>query len=106
VPTPAAPAAAPPAAPQAGAEPEAEPEELPRITSPMVGTFYAASSPEAAPFVQVGDHVDEDTVVCVIEAMKVFNEIRAETSGTIETVLVENAEAVEFGQPLFVVRPD
>jgi len=87
---------------------EAEPDEedLPTIPSPMVGTFYAASSPDADPFVQVGDHVAEDTVVCVIEAMKVFNEIRAETSGTIEKVLVENAEAVEFGQPLFVVRPD
>ncbi|MFO8013469.1 MAG: acetyl-CoA carboxylase biotin carboxyl carrier protein [Phycisphaerae bacterium] len=87
---------------------EAEPagEDLPTITSPMVGTFYEASSPDADPFVQVGDHVTEDTVVCIIEAMKVFNEIRAETSGTIEKVLVANAEAVEFGQPLFVVRPD
>jgi acetyl-CoA carboxylase biotin carboxyl carrier protein len=72
----------------------------------MVGTFYAAPSPEAPPFVKVGDHVMEDTVVCVIEAMKVFNEIRAETSGTIEKILGKNAAAVEFGQALFVVRPD
>lgn len=98
-------AAGQPAAAAEGGEAEAAEEDLPTITSPMVGTFYAASSTEADPFVQVGDHVAEDTVVCVIEAMKVFNEIRAETSGTIEKVLVENAEAVEFGQPLFVVRP-
>jgi acetyl-CoA carboxylase biotin carboxyl carrier protein len=72
----------------------------------MVGTFYEAPSPEAAVFVEVGDHVSEDTVVCIIEAMKVFNEIRAEMSGTIEKILVKNAQAVEFGQPMFVVRPD
>ena len=94
-----------PAAAPEGGEAEPAEEDLPTITSPMVGTFYAASSPEADPCVQVGDHVAEDTIVCVIEAMKVFNEIRAETSGTIEKVLVGNAEAVEFGQPLFVVRP-
>jgi len=94
------------APPTAPAEAETAEEELPTVTSPMVGTFYTAPSPDADPFVQVGDHVAEDTVVCVIEAMKVFNEIRAETSGTIEKVLVANAEAVEFGQPLFVVRPD
>jgi len=99
-------AAAPPAAGAAPAEAESAEEELPAITSPMVGTFYTASGPDAEPFVQVGDHVAEDTVVCIIEAMKVFNEIRAETSGTIETVLVANAAAVEFGQPLFLVRPD
>ncbi len=103
--TPPAAAGPPTAAPAAGQAEPAE-EELPAITSPMVGTFYEASGPEADPFVQVGDHVAEDTVVCVIEAMKVFNEIRAETSGTIEEVLMTNAEAVEFGQPLFLVRPD
>ncbi len=104
----AVPAAGHPAAPSGAGEAEAAAEEeaLPRITSPMVGTFYTASGPEAEPFVRVGDHVDEDTIVCVIEAMKVFNEIRAETCGTIEQILVGNAEAVEFGQPLFVVRPD
>jgi acetyl-CoA carboxylase biotin carboxyl carrier protein len=72
----------------------------------MVGTFYSSSSPDTAPYVKVGDHVSEDTVVCVIEAMKVFNEIRAEMSGTVEKVLAKNAQAVEFGQPMFVVRPD
>lgn len=90
----------------AGAEAGGEDEELPTIESPMVGTFYEAPSPEADPLVEVGDHVDESTVVCIIEAMKVFNEIRAEKGGTIEEVLVKNAEAVEFGQALFVIRPD
>jgi acetyl-CoA carboxylase biotin carboxyl carrier protein len=101
------PVAAPVAAvPSAAPAAEAETAKLPTINSPMVGTFYAAPSPEAPPFVKVGDHVMEDTVVCVIEAMKVFNEIRAETSGTIEKILGKNAAAVEFGQALFVVRPD
>lgn len=99
-----APAGAAPAA--AAGEAEAEEEKLPTITSPMVGTFYEASSPEAHPFVRVGDRVEESTVVCIVEAMKVFNEIRAEKSGTIEAVLLSNAEPVEFGQPLFVIRPD
>ena len=72
----------------------------------MVGTFYVASSPETPPYVKVGDHVTEETVVCIIEAMKVFNEIRAEMRGTVERVLVKNAQAVEFGQPLIVVRPE
>ncbi len=77
-----------------------------KIESPMVGTFYTASDPDSPPFVNVGDHVTADTVVCLIEAMKIFNEIRAECSGTIEKVLVNNAEAVEFGQPLFAIRLD
>jgi acetyl-CoA carboxylase biotin carboxyl carrier protein len=81
-------------------------EKLPTINSPMVGTFYATPSPDAESYVKVGDHVTEETVVCMIEAMKVFNEIRAEMSGTIEKLLVKNAQAVEFGLPLFVVRPD
>lgn len=99
--------AAPAAAPAAAAgEAETEEEKLPTIDSPMVGTFYEASSPEADPFVRVGDRVEESTVVCIVEAMKVFNEIRAEKSGTIEAVLLSNAEPVEFGQPLFVIRPD
>jgi acetyl-CoA carboxylase biotin carboxyl carrier protein len=107
----AAPAAVPVAAPVAAAPaaahaPAVREEKLPSINSPMVGTFYVAASPEAAPLVKIGDHVSEDTVVCVIEAMKVFNEIRAEMSGTIEKALVKNAQAVEFGQPMFVVRPD
>jgi acetyl-CoA carboxylase biotin carboxyl carrier protein len=101
------PAAATLAAAQAAPAPKAEPqEELPTIKSPMVGTFYTASGPDAPPYVKVGDHVTEETVVCVIEAMKVFNEIRAEMSGTIERILARNAQAVEFGQPMFVVRPD
>ncbi len=107
VPAPAPAGAAPAAAPAAAAgEADTEEEKLPTIASPMVGTFYEASSPEADPFVRVGDRVDESTVVCVVEAMKVFNEIRAEKSGTIEAVLISNAEPVEFGQPLFVLRPD
>ena len=99
-------AAVAPAAPAAAHAPAVREEKLPSINSPMVGTFYVAASPEAAPLVKIGDHVSEDTVVCVIEAMKVFNEIRAEMSGTIEKALVKNAQAVEFGQPMFVVRPD
>ncbi|GIW71120.1 MAG: acetyl-CoA carboxylase biotin carboxyl carrier protein subunit [Planctomycetota bacterium] len=74
------------------------------VTSPMVGTFYRAPSPEAEPFVAVGDEVKEDTVLCIIEAMKVMNEIRAEVAGTIEEILVANGEAVEYGQPLFRIR--
>ena len=97
-------AAAVPAA-QAAA-PAVREEKLPTINSPMVGTFYVASSPEAAALAKVGDPVTEETVVCIIEAMKVFTEIRAEMSGTIEKILVKNAQAVEFGQPMFVVRPD
>lgn len=75
------------------------------IKSPMVGTFYAAPSPDAKPFVQVGSVVDEDTDVCVIEAMKVFNTIKAECRGTIAKVLVANGSTVEFGQVLFLVKP-
>jgi acetyl-CoA carboxylase biotin carboxyl carrier protein len=75
------------------------------IKSPMIGTFYSSPSPEAPPFVKVGDHVGPTTTVCIIEAMKVFNEIPAETSGQIVAVLVENGEPVEFGQPLYKVDP-
>jgi acetyl-CoA carboxylase biotin carboxyl carrier protein len=73
------------------------------VKSPMVGTFYTSANPESPPFVKVGDHVGPDTVVCIIEAMKVFNEIPAEVSGQIAAVLVENNTPVEFGQPLFKV---
>lgn len=79
---------------------------LHRIESPMVGTFYPAPNPDSPPFVQVGDKVTPDTVVCIVEAMKIFNEIKAECSGTIERVLANNAQSVEFGQPLFLVKPD
>lgn len=101
---PAAPAAAAPAAPAAPAGDAADANLVP-IKSPMVGTFYAAPSPDAKPFVQVGTPVDEDSDVCVIEAMKVFNNIKAETRGTIAKVLVANGATVEFGQVLFLVKP-
>lgn len=74
------------------------------IKSPMVGTFYAAPSPEDPPYVQIGDKVDAKTVVCIVEAMKLFNEIEAEVSGEIVEILVENEELVEYGQPLFRVK--
>jgi acetyl-CoA carboxylase biotin carboxyl carrier protein len=97
------------AAPAAGAAPAAavpagEAEEA-FIRSPMVGTYYSAPDPESPPFIKVGDQINPDTVVCLVEAMKVFNEIKAETSGRISRVLVNNAEAVEFDQPLFAVTP-
>jgi acetyl-CoA carboxylase biotin carboxyl carrier protein len=99
-----APSAAAPARPAAAAAGPAPAEgKLAVIKSPMVGTFYTSPSPDAKPFVKVGDHVGPETTVCIIEAMKVFNEIPAETAGKIVAVLVENGEAVEFGQPLFKV---
>jgi acetyl-CoA carboxylase biotin carboxyl carrier protein len=72
----------------------------------MVGTFYLSPSPDSPPYVTVGQEVNEDTVVCIIEAMKVMNEIKAEVKGIITQVLVENGKPVEFGQPLFRVRPN
>jgi acetyl-CoA carboxylase biotin carboxyl carrier protein len=75
------------------------------IKSPMIGTFYRAPSPESAPYVEVGTEVNPETVVCIIEAMKVMNEIKAEAKGVITQALVENAKPVEFGQPLFKIRP-
>lgn len=78
--------------------------ELPAINSPMVGTFYRSPSPESVPFIDVGSLVTPETVVCIIEAMKVMNEIKAETTGVIAEVLVENGKPVEFGQPLFRLR--
>ena len=86
-----------PAAPSTGAAAK-------EITSPMVGTFYRAASPEAPSFVDVGQEVNEDTVVCIIEAMKVMNEIKAEVSGVIAEVVAENGKPVQFGQALFKVR--
>ncbi len=106
----AAPVAAAPAAPAApaAAEPPAAKEDdgLVPIESPMVGTFYAKASPEKPAFINVGDAVGDGTTVCLIEAMKIFNEIKAGRSGTIAKILVQNGEAVEFGQPLFLVKPD
>jgi acetyl-CoA carboxylase biotin carboxyl carrier protein len=96
------------AAPAAGAPTAAAPaaEKLPSIDSPMVGTFYATPGPDKAPFVSVGSKVGPDTTVCLIEAMKIFNEIKAETSGTVEEVLVKSGQPVEFGQPLYRIRPN
>ena len=81
-------------------------ENLVEIKSPIVGTFYATPSPDSESYVEVGSHVEPQTVVCIIEAMKVMNEIKAETSGTIAEILVTNGQAVEYGQVLFRVRPD
>jgi acetyl-CoA carboxylase biotin carboxyl carrier protein len=77
----------------------------PQIVSPMVGTFYLSPSPDSPPYVSIGQEVQEDTVVCIIEAMKVMNEIKAETRGVIVEVLAQNGKPVEFGKPLFAVRP-
>ena len=93
MPTVAAPAAAP-----------AETSHLRDIVSPMVGTFYRSASPDAPPFVEVGKEVTEETVVCIIEAMKVMNEIKAETKGTIAEIVAENSKPVQFGQVLYRVR--
>jgi acetyl-CoA carboxylase biotin carboxyl carrier protein len=76
------------------------------IKSPMIGTFYRAPSPEAGNYVEIGSEVNADTVVCIIEAMKVMNEIKSEVKGIVTQVLVENGKPVEFGQPLFKVRPN
>lgn len=103
---------APPAAPApdlrsalapAAAEPE---EEGYAVTAPMVGTFYSAASPGSAPFVQVGDRVNEGDTLCIIEAMKMMNQIESEVSGTIKSVRVQNGEPVEYGQILFVINKD
>ena len=98
-------AATPASAPAAQTAAMDESAGMQAIKSPMVGTFYSAASPDAKPFVSVGSTVDEETDVCIIEAMKVFNNIKAETRGTIAKVLVENGETVEFGQTLFLVKP-
>lgn len=115
-----------PAAPAAAPTPAAKPVEAPKaveqapvaavavsnaadlhqITSPMVGTFYAAPSPDADPYVKAGDKVTGDSVVCIVEAMKLFNEIEAEVSGEIVEVLVKDGDLVEYGQPLFLVKPE
>lgn len=98
------------AGPSAPGTPTATPADedagLLPIKSPMVGTFYTASSPDAKPFVSVGSVVDEETDVCIIEAMKVFNNIKAETRGTIARIMVTNGQTVEFGTVLFLVKPN
>jgi acetyl-CoA carboxylase biotin carboxyl carrier protein len=104
-----------PAAQAQPAQPQAQPaepvtaapavdENLHKIVSPMVGTFYASPSPDAGAYVQKGDKVKEDSVVCIVEAMKLFNEIEAEVNGEIVEILVENGQLVEYGQPLFLVK--
>lgn len=105
---PANPQAPVPAAPPPRTEPAAPAPAAPAgvfIESPMVGTFYAASAPDAPPFVSLGSAVRPDTIVCVIEAMKVFTDIPAGLSGTITEILVKNGQSVEFGQPLFRIDP-
>jgi acetyl-CoA carboxylase biotin carboxyl carrier protein len=97
VPVPAAPA-------PATAAPAAEDDHLEKVVSPMVGTFYRAPSPEAPPFVEVGSHVLPGQTLCIIEAMKLMNEITAETSGSVRKILVDNARPVEFGQVLFLIE--
>jgi acetyl-CoA carboxylase biotin carboxyl carrier protein len=95
------------AAPVAGAAPAVDTDEgLEDITSPIVGTFYASPSPDSKAFVSVGDHVDAESVICIIEAMKVMNEIKAEANGTVVKVLCKAGEAVEFGQALYRIQPD
>ncbi|WP_281886663.1 acetyl-CoA carboxylase biotin carboxyl carrier protein [Paenibacillus sp. YYML68] len=92
-------------APAAAAAPSID-AGLHTITAPMVGTFYSAPSPGAAPFVSKGSRVNDKTVVCILEAMKLMNEIEAEVKGEIVEVLVENGQLIEYGQPLFVVKPE
>jgi acetyl-CoA carboxylase biotin carboxyl carrier protein len=101
--SPAAPAPSAGSSPVAPAAPAAEAlsANMIEVVSPMVGTFYSAANPDAPPFVKVGDQVGPDTTVCIIEAMKVFNQIPAEKSGRIAAVLVENGDPVEYGQPMF-----
>jgi acetyl-CoA carboxylase biotin carboxyl carrier protein len=81
-----------------------KPTSFKEIVSPMVGTFYRAPSPDSAPYVEIGQEINEDTVVCIIEAMKVMNEIKAEVKGAVAEILVENGTAVQFGQPLIRVK--
>jgi acetyl-CoA carboxylase biotin carboxyl carrier protein len=104
VPPPPVVAAAPEAKPAVPTAPAAEPSpEGHVVKSPMVGTFYRAASPDAKPFVEVGEVVKEGQTICIVEAMKLMNEIEADASGTIKAILVENGQPVEYGQPLFVI---
>ncbi len=106
-PAPAAPAPAPAAAAGTPAQETAETDELPSghvVVSPMVGTFYSAPSPGAKAFVNVGDSVSEGDTVCIVEAMKILNQIEADASGIVKAILVENAQPVEYGQPLMIIE--
>jgi len=98
-----APATTAPAAAAATAEDDGDAAHT--VTSPMVGTFYSAASPESEPFVSVGSKVKKGDTLCIIEAMKLMNEIEAEYAGTVDAILVENATPLEYGQPLFVITP-
>jgi oxaloacetate decarboxylase (Na+ extruding) subunit alpha len=89
---------------QAAPEEEQEEEDLYVFKAPIVGTFYLTPKPDAEPFVQVGEHVTNNSVVCIIEAMKIFNQIESDVSGEIVSILVENGQPVEFGEPLFEIR--
>ena len=105
----AAPASPPPAAAVPNATPDAPAaleEGVSEITSPMVGTFYRAASPESDNFIEVGDKIQEDTVICIIEAMKVMNEVQAEVRGTVVEILANNTDAVQFGEPLVRLKAD
>lgn len=94
-------------APQgSNADVSADDPTLHKIVSPMVGTFYRAPAPDADPYVKEGDRVEENTIVCIVEAMKLMNELEAEVRGTIVKVLVENGQLVEYGQPLFLVKKE
>lgn len=106
-----APAAAAAAAPASAAAPPKAPAleddpNLIKITSPMVGSFYRAPAPDAKPYVDRGSRVEENTVLCIVEAMKLMNEIKAETRGTVRAILVENGQPVEYGQTLFLIDPN
>jgi acetyl-CoA carboxylase biotin carboxyl carrier protein len=101
----AAPAARPAPPPAAPAQIAAEAEDLLYIKSPFVGTFYKSPSPQSDPYVSVGDKVDKGSVVCIVEAMKLMNEVESEVAGEIVSILIENGQPVEFGERLFAVRP-
>lgn len=93
-------------APRTDAAPQADTANLHKIVSPMVGTFYSSPTPDADAYVKAGAKVSKDSIVCIVEAMKLFNEIEAEVNGEIVEVLVKNGQLVEYGQPLFLVKPE
>ena len=98
------PMAAMPAAAPAAASEAARPSNLSEFKSPLVGTFYRSAKPDSDPFVNVGDEIGPEKVICIIEAMKVMNEIKAEMSGIVRDILVKNGQAVEFGEPMFLIE--
>lgn len=108
-PAPAAPEPAPPATAEAPGGEEPDEDDIPEgahvLTSPIVGTFYRASAPDADPYVEEGDRVKKGQVLCIVEAMKLMNEIESDVDGTVVRILPENAQPVEFGEPLFAIQP-